>query len=202
MVALQFRFSNPDVIPPSVRHLNRETQAEYAERKNRSSGVMIIEPTEKCSLAEFLGELEAAGYELVHTLYQERPHNSAKDTGGRYTYHMVRFLFTRCEFKEPSDEFKKVRNTIRAELRSICGSALWCVQIFLNPFYKNGEEIPGARAVSINLTARQPLFRPDGEPVTVWAKDEHDERVGDAPLPLKADRCLRIAGDAVQLVAA
>jgi len=56
--------------------------------------------------------------------------------------------------------------------------------------------------VSVNLEARQPLFRPDGQPVTVWQKDENGKRVGDAPLPLKGDYCLHIVGDAVQLVTA
>jgi len=204
LVALQFRFSNPDVIPSSVKNrLGRETREEYEKRKSHSSGVVVIESTEKkYSLVEFLGELEAVGYELVDALYQERPHNNAKDTHDKYTYHMVRFVFARREFVELSDEFKKVRDTIRAELRSICEDALWCAQVFSNPFYKNGEEIPDQRAVNINLTARQPLFRPDGQPVTIWQKDENGERVGDAPLPLKADYCLRIVGDAVQLVTA
>ena len=203
LVALQFRFTNLDLIPASVKRLDRETQEGYASRKSHSSGVVVIEPTtKKYSLAEFFGELEAAGYELVDALYQERPHNNIKDPCGNWTYHMVRFLFARREFVELSDEFKRVRDTICAELRSICESALWCAQAFSNPFYKNGEEIPDQRAVSINLEARQPLFRPDGKPVTVWQKDENGKRVGDAPLPLKADYCLRIVSDVIQLVKA
>ena len=200
LVALQFSFSNPDAIPASVKRLNRETQEERVERKNHSSGVMVIEPTEKCSLVEFLGELEAAGYEMVDGFYKMRI--DAKDPSGKRSYHMVRFLFARREFVELSDEFKKVRDTIRTELRSICETAMWRVRSFSNPFYKNGEEIPDQRAVSINLEARQPLFRPDGQPVTVWQKDENGKRMGDAPLPIKGDYCLRIVGDAVQLVTA
>lgn len=200
LVALQFSFSNPDAIPATVKRQDRETPEERVERKNHSSGVMVIEPTEKCSLVEFLGELEAAGYEMVDAFYKERI--DAKDPRGKRSYHMVRFLFARREFVDLSDEFKKVRDTIRAELRSICEAAMWRVRSFSNPFYKNGEEIPDQRAVSVNLEARQPLFRPDGQPVTVWQKDENGKRVGDAPLPLKADYSLRIVGDAVQLVTA
>ena len=137
---------------------------------------------------------------MVDSFYKERI--DAKDPRGKRSYHMVRFLFARREFVELSDEFKKVRGVIRAELQSICESAMWRVRAFSNPFYKNGEEIPDQRAVSVNLEARQPLFRPDGQPVTVWQKDADGKRVGDAPLPLKADYCLRIVGDAVQLVTA
>lgn len=199
LVMLQFSFSNPDAIPATVKRQDRETPEERVVRKSHSSGVMVIEPTEKCSLVEFLEELEAAGYEMVDSFCKERI--DAKDPRNR-AYHMVRFLFARREFVELSDEFKKVRDVIRAELRSICESAVWRVRSFDNPFYKNGEEISGQRAVSVNLEARQPLLRPDGQPVTVWQKDENGKRVGDAPLPLKANYHLRIVGDAVQLVTA
>ena len=88
LVALQFSFSNPDAIPVSVKRLNRETQEERVERKNHSSGVMVIEPTEKCSLVEFLGELEAAGYEMVDGFYKMRI--DAKDPSGKpYRIHEV-----------------------------------------------------------------------------------------------------------------
>ncbi len=198
MVALQFSFSNPDAIPVSVKRQNRETPEERVVRKSHSSGVMVIEPTEKCSLEEFLVKLEAAGYEMVDAFYKERI--DPKDPRGKRTYHMVRFLFARREFVELSDEFKKVRDGILVDLMTICQEALWRVRSFSNPFYKNGEEIPDQRAVSVNLEARQPLFRPDGQPVTVWQKDENGKRVGEAPLPIKADYCLRIVGDAVSLM--
>lgn len=115
---------------------------------------------------------------------------------------MVCFLFARHEFVELSDEFKKVRGIIRTELQSLCEVAMWRVRSFSNPFYKNGEEIPDQRAVSINLEARQPLLRPDGQPLTVWQKDENGKRVGEAPLLLKADYYLRIVGDVVNLMTA
>jgi hypothetical protein len=197
LVALQFSFSNSDAIPVSVKHLDRETQEERMERKSYLSGVMVIKPTEKCFLAEFLVELEAAGYEMVDAFYKERI--DGKDPRGKRTYHTVRFLFARREFAELSDEFKKVRHTVRVELMSICESAMWRIRSFLNPFYKNGEEISDQRAVSINLEVRQPLFRPDGQPVTMWQKDEKGRRVGDAPLPIMADYCLRIVNDAISL---
>lgn len=200
MVALQFSFSNPDVIPATVKRLDRETQEERVVRKSRSSGVMVIEPTEKCSLVEFLGELEAAKYEMVDAFYKERI--DAKDPRGKRTYHMVRFLFVRREFVDLSDEFKKVRENIRTELSEMCRMAMWRVRAFSNPFYKDGEKIPDQRAVSINLESRQPLFHPDGQPVMVWQKDVDGKRVGDAPLPLKPDHCLRVRSDIVQLVTA
>ncbi|MEK7120417.1 MAG: hypothetical protein AAB824_02655 [Patescibacteria group bacterium] len=200
LVALQFSFTNPDAIPTSVKRRSPETQEERVERKSYSNGIMVIEPTEKCSLAEFLGELEAAGYEMVDAFYKERI--DAKDPRRKRTYHMVRFLFARREFVNCSDEFKAARGTIRIDLQNICESAMWRVRSFSNPFYKNGEEVLDQSALSINLEVRQPLFRPDGQIVTVWQKDASGNRMGDAPLPLKADYCLRIVDGAVQLVTA
>ncbi|MFA4999224.1 MAG: hypothetical protein WC519_00605 [Parcubacteria group bacterium] len=198
LVVLQFSFSNPNVIPVTVKRQNRETFEEHVARKGRStSGVMVIEPTERCSLVEFLKGLETAGYEMVDAFYKERIDD--KDSRNKRTYHMVRFLFARREFIELSGEFKMVRDVVLTELRHICEGAMWRVRAFSNPFYKNGEEIPDQRTLSVNLEVRQPLFYPDGEPVTVWQKDGNGKRVGDTSLPLKADYCLRIVGDVVQL---
>jgi len=198
LVALQFSFSNPKGIPASVRRLDRETPEERNERKNHSSGTMVIEPTENCSLIDFLDELKGAGYEMVDALYKKRI--DPKDSRGRRTYHMVRFLFARREFVDLSEEFKAVRDIISRELRSICEVVMWRVRVFLNPFYENGEEVIGHRAISVNLESRKPLFCPDGQPVTVWQKDEKGNRVGHAPLPIKPDCCLRVKDNTVQLM--
>jgi hypothetical protein len=56
--------------------------------------------------------------------------------------------------------------------------------------------------MSINLEACQPLPRPDSQSVTVWQKDKNGRRVGDVPIPVKADYWLHVVVDAVQLVAA
>ncbi len=200
LVALQFSFSNPNAVPQVVKRAERETPDEWNERKSRASGTMVVEPTENCSIVEFLGELEAAGYEMVDAFYKERI--DPKDPWGRRTYRVVCFLFARHEFVDLSVEFKGVRDDVRAALTEMCRVAMWRVRVFSNPFYQNGLEVPDQRAVSINLKARQPLFRLDGQPVTVWQKDERGKRIGDAPLPLKPRCCLRLVSDAVQLVTA
>ena len=149
LVALQFSFSGHYQAASSIRRLNRETQEGHVERKSRSSGVMVIEPIERCSIAAFLRELKVAGYEMVDAFYQERI--NYKNPDDKTTYHMVRFLFARREFAGISNEFKKVRDIISAELRKLCEIATWRVRAFSNPFFKNGEEISGQRAISINL---------------------------------------------------
>lgn len=201
LVALQFSFSNHLAIPAWMKRPNRETQKGRVVRKSRTTGgTLVIEPTEKCSIAEFLGDLEVAGYGLVDYFYEVRI--DARDPRGERTYYMARFLFARHEFVELSDEFKGMRDTIRAVLSEICRAATWRARAFSNPFYKNGEEVAGQCAVSINFEARQPFFRSDGQLVVVWQKNERGNRVGDAPLPLKPDYCLRVVDGVIQLVAA
>lgn len=194
LVLLQFRFSNPDAIPTSLMRLERKTND---ERKGPANGMLVIEPKEKCSLLELPGELAMAKYEMVDAFYKER--RDAYSPRGAKTYHVVSFLFARKEVAKISKEFRKARKNIRAELRSICEAAMWRVRAFSNPFFKEGEEIPGLSAVSINLEVRNPLFRPDGQPVTVWQKDGNGDRIGDAPLPLKPSHHLRIDGGAIRL---
>ena len=196
MVSVQFSFSNPEVIPVLVRHRNNETHEEHKERdvrKNHASGRLVIEPTERCAVANILDGIESAGYELVDALYQERV--DPKDPTGRRRYHMVRFQFAPRPAVQISTEFKTIREQIRLEFQDICETAQWRVRAFLNPFYQNGEEISGKNAVSINCEARNPLFYPDGKPILVWRKDERGNRIGDAPMLPMANRDFLIAND-------
>lgn len=198
-VMLQFSFSNPEVIPISMR---RKTQSEplLFDRKTRPNGTLVIIPTEKCSLADFIRELEMSGYEMVDAFYRKRI--DSRDSGGKKKYHMVRFIFVRHEFSELSDEFINRRNVVQAELRSICSASLWRVKLFKNKFYKDDREVNGQYALSINMDARQPLLCHNGQPVTVWQKDNSGNRIGKTPLPLKAKYYLRVDGKIITLQAA
>jgi len=199
MVTLQFSFSNPNVIPASVKRLDKETKEERVTRKSRSSGVLVISPTEKCSLVEILSGLESSGYVLVDGSCIERI--DARDPDNK-TYHMARFVFVHRRFANVSPQFEAVRDVIRDELDSICRDAFWRVRAFLNPFYgEGGEEVLDERAVSINLEVRLPLFHPDGTLVKVWWKDEYGERIGSVPFPIRANHHLRVSDGIVRLVA-
>lgn len=199
MVSLQFSFSNPEAIPVLVRHRSNEMPEERVVRKSHASGRLVIEPTENCSVATVFVGIELAGYELVDAFHQERI--DPKDPTGRRRYHTVRFQFARHEVAKVSEEFQTIRGQIRHELQDICGDSHWRVRAFLNPFYQNGEEVPSKNTASINFEARSPLFRPDGTPVLVWAKDERGNRLGDAPMPPKANRDLVVVNGEVSLMA-
>lgn len=194
VVIMQFSFSNPNVIPSAIKRLDKETIEERVERKSHSTGIMVIEPTEKCCVEEFIDELEKIGFQLVDSFYKERM------SPGKSNYHMIRFIFWRNDFAEPSEEFKKVFGVVRESLKTICQEALWRVRAFDNPFYKDGEEIKGQRAISINLEARNPLFLPDGSQVVAWEKDGAGRRIGTAPVPIQPAHKLVIIDGEIGLI--
>jgi len=196
MIMLRFNFSNPKVIPFSMRRKTHEPL--LFDRKRRSTGVLNIETTAGCSLADFVVKLNASGYEMVDAFYRKRVDGDI-NTNSKKKYHTVFFLFARHEFAELSDEFKKMRNIILAELRSMCENAMWQVKLFSNKFYKDGREVQGQKALSINLGARQPLCCPDGQAVRIWQKDEKGKRIGGGPIPLKASYCLSVENNIIEL---
>ena len=188
-VLLQFSFSNSKVIPSNVSLLDKETLEERVARKSRSTGFMIIQPTERCSLAEFVDNLKEAGFQLIDAFCKERINP------GKPSYYAVRFTFSQV-VEEPS---KEIGGAIDG-LKTITQEALWRIRAFDNPLYKDGQEVDGQRAISINLEVRQPLCLSDGQPITVWQKDSVGNRVGTVPIPIKAGHKLTIIDKEVCLI--
>src|SRR3989344_7820783 len=196
LVMLQFSFTNPDVVPSCIKQLAHETQEEAVARKAMPiPGQPVIQPTEDASLAGLPSALEQVGYELVDAFYKPRINQES----GR-TYHMVRFVFAHHDYVNLSDEFKRVRNTIRIALDEVCMQAMWRVRSFVNPFFKNGTRCDDQNVLSLNFEARKPMFLPNGQPVVVWQRNGCGEKVGEAPLPLRAKVAVRVQDQVVQLL--
>lgn len=197
LVILQFGFTNPDVIPPLVKRRQPELRHEREVRKAHQDGVLVIEPTESCSVLEFVHELEAAGYELVDAFHQARPARP-DSTGPRY-YHAVRFTFARREHVSISEKFRQEREAFRLELLEIARTSLWRVRVWSNPFYVEG--VPsGETVLSANMEVREPLFHPDGTPVAVWPahlKDKRKRRPEDQKVPVGPKFLLHALGDTI-----
>ena len=49
----------------------KKTQEEQSFRKSRSGGVLAIEPTERCSLVNFIKDLRVSQYEIVDAFYKQ-----------------------------------------------------------------------------------------------------------------------------------
>ncbi len=194
LVAIQFSFSSHKVVPRGLRAVVPETPEEFRLRQSRNAagnGIVVIDPIEKVFVVPLLSDLRG-GYQMVDASYQERIDKKAPTM--RYTYPMVRFLFARHEYAEPSDDFRRARTMRQHQLEELCCKAMWRVRAALNPYIRNGSEVPGQSFVSIGLEARVPLFLPDGNPVVARVKDERGRRVGD-PVPLVPERFLRVRDD-------
>lgn len=155
LVEVHFSFSNEKCVPESVRRWQeqkKESEAELHRRKHEYvKGVAVMAPTQRCRTEKFLGELEAAGFQMVDCEYQPRIHPNRPGV----TYHTVMFLFGRdlCSWQKV---FAAVRPQVRADLAIMLKVAMWRVRSYLNPFFKDGEVVPDAHAVSINLEVRTP----------------------------------------------
>ena len=179
LLNLQFSFSNPDAIPGGIKRVEGETPEERFTRKARyNGGTCLVEPVENVSLLQVLTDLDQAGFILVDAFYKQR-----LDGNGR-PYHMVRFTFCRHGHAKPSQEFLEQREVARAGLKKICAQSAWRVRAYSNPFFENEVEVPGERAVSINLEARNRL--------KVWQRDGSGEKIGAAPLAVQPAHQLRI----------
>ena len=183
IVSLQFSFSNPDIVPPDIPRRDRLTRT-----AGSPTGVLLFDPTENTSVADLPADLEQAGYELADAFHEER----AGETKRR-TYRALRFVFSRREHATaPSEERATLLAAARRGLERICKGALWKARAYLNPLRVNGEETEDEYAVSIPLVGRQPLFWPDGRPVSAWQRDERGNKLGDAPIPIRPAASLRV----------
>lgn len=199
LVSLQFAFSNKNLFPSwAWRKIDKEWVKRQKCKHDKDAGEMIISPVQNCSLRNFVGQLENAGYKITDALYQLRP--DLKDDSGRRKYCVARFIFVREEdLKEISREFKNALEENCSFLQKMCEEAMWQVRVFLNPFFQDSKKILNQHALSINMTAREPLIQPNGQPVAVWQKDDSNSRIGDAPLPLKPNHYLHITNNTIQL---
>jgi len=184
LVVIQFNGSNPNIVPNSVKDLGIESQGDRTDRVNPTvKGIMTLEPTENCGIGELLYGLEAVGYELVDASSQER--NDPKDHTGKRKYFAVRFVLAKHEFAQLSEHFSHKRDAVRDDLAEMCSGSMWRIRAFDNPFFQGGKEIEGQRCINVDLHARTPLYKPDGQPVLVHGN------------PIKADHSLKIANGAI-----
>jgi len=194
LILLQFSFSRETAVPALLWQRNPERPN---ERKRRETGRMVVEPTPNCSLAKFVSDILGCGYELVEAFHQQRI--DPKDPAGKRKYHIVRYVFVRQEYLEEIQEgFKRLRPKILEELQETLEETMWRVRVFANPFFSDGEEIPGQSALSVNLEVRTPLIQ-NGKPVTMWQKDADGNRVGSSPVPIKPEHCLRLEENSLQI---
>lgn len=194
LIALKFSM-NEEAIPYSIKKLRQE---EYREVKFRhgATGTKLIEaPVPSVSLTEFVTIPAMLGYVFSGAAYERRPDPS----GGKKVYHTACYYFALRDYSSPSEEFKGSEYSLRDELELLCADA-WTVRaMWDNPFYgDDGCEIPGIRAMEINLNGRLPLTDEHGAPVLQW----NNKSLKDFKVPLKAKNKLVFADNIARIVPA
>ncbi len=189
VVVIQFSFSNKKLVPPSVKEEPFEKFREQSKRRKRGgTGERVLDPVERCSTYNIIEDLFRHGFSLVGAFSQQRHHPD--DHRGRKMYQMVRFSFARTN--AASKEFLQRRDDVLRGLQKLLADSAWRVRVFLNPFFQDGERVPNARHLSVNLEARVPLVEPDGRRRLVWRKDEEGNKVGDTKIPVQPDHVFRL----------
>jgi len=189
MVLVQFQCNGHKGVPAYITRLDEKSSA---SRGYTGKGVQVIKPTQNVSLDELCTGLKASGLELVSAFCQDRP----VDGHSRY---IVRFTFVRAsDVKDPAEVYKW-QNLMRTALSEMCETALWQTTAFVNPYFRDSEAVEGLSTASINCNMRTPLYCSDRTPKMRWQKDDNGRRIGDAPLPLRADYLLVVRENTIGL---
>ncbi|GEM_PF-6894517 len=165
LVLLQFTTANKNLIAENIRYKGFDSP----QKKGKKNGEQNVEAEEAC-LLDLIAEVEKKGYRVIDTFYKKRVNPQSV----KRCYYAVTFIYG-LEGEEDHQH--------REALMTLCKNSLWNVRVYYNPYFQKGKKVPGACAVSVNARMRTPLFRPNGEPVTVWPKDRNGNRVGEHPLP-------------------
>lgn len=197
---LQFSFSNENAVPKWLPWKEEETPAESKERRERKThgtgqGICVIQPTEGCSLESLPAEIASTNFTLADAYAQPRmdPNNPRK------RWYMARFVFLRKEDMTRDELGGELRENVELDLEELCILAFWRVRAFKNPYFKDQEPVPGLSAASVNLVARKPRFRPDGELILEWERDAAGNKVGNAPHSIPPTAYLRVQDSVLQL---
>lgn len=198
---MQFSFASQKAIPQSMRIMGWETPEESDLRAKRNvgktAGTQVIEPTQGCSITDFVFDLEESQWQMVDATVQERIN---RNHNRKETYFAIRFTFAPAP-APVNEEIADMANACIAGLNELCDQALWRVRVFSNPFYQNGQIVPGLGHACVNMEGRKPLYLLNGDPVVARLKNEDGEPIGD-PVPITPEYYLQIVDETICLVPA
>ena len=139
-----------------------------AAHEHGSSGVtgklFITESERATSFVGFTDALERQGYTLVHV------GKRVVNTEEGQTQYVLRYTFGPIPREEK--HLRRLGEELSRELEAYAAEALWNVQAFRNPYYREGHEVEGQRVITLDINARKPTLElKDGklEPVMVWS---------------------------------
>ncbi len=181
LIIVQFNSTNSNLFPSWLRF---NPEAPKKPGQDVPSGELIAGPAENISVAEFIDQINDLGYEMMDA-FRRNVQNQDK------RYHIAYFLFAPHQYAVLSEEFKKIRGNAFIELRKLTKESMWMMKGYNNPFFADGVEVAGERALVINCQARKPLLE-NNQPIMVWSEGCSKERPGKGKVPLQPKDHLKI----------
>ena len=192
LVIVQFAYTNENLMPEGIG-IKNETIEQFVAKSSAVRGERVIDPTPDLSLQFFVPDLAEVGHELVDAFSRRQSKNGRPFLTTRYT-------FSGHDHAHSSEVFLAKKDIAMSGLVKFVTEGTWEGQVYLNPLFCEGQMVPDAYALSVNLHARVPLFDATGKPMVRWQRDEAGEKVGEAPLILKPPRFLRVEDGGVCVV--
>lgn len=190
LIVLQFNFSNPNVIPRSIKISDQEQSQKEAAQKP-ATGKLLFETPEKISLERAITGLLETGYEMTDAFCKVKTNGRGKPNS-----YSAFFIFAKRENARITEKFWETRKQHYLELFRLCREALWQIKVFYNPLFENGKETAGQRAVNILAQNRQPLFQSNGSRIFT-TKQEGTLKI---QIPVMPSQYLQIKSNAIQVI--
>ena len=180
-------------LPPQAWHhapwIGDKTAAHEHASSDETGERFVTESERATCFVGFTEALKRQGYTLVHV--GKRVVNTEEGK----TQYVLRYTFGLIPREEK--HLRRLGEELSRELEAYAAEALWNVQAFRNPYYREGMEVEGQRVITIDINARKPLFEmKEGSlaPVMVWSggRDKMGKGVGEK-VPLAAKSFLDVS---------
>jgi hypothetical protein len=175
-ISLQFSFMNLAAIPQFLEDLPEESTEDATDRRqlnNKATGVDLTNGGQfrgkMIDLRRLPADILRTDYELVGVWKQKRL-QTKKGWGENRPYWMIRFRFCNqdhlTEYRAKMGEqawqaMVEKRPMLLGELVTICSLSFWQMRAYRNPWFQNGNLLPGVHFISLNFEGRQPLYEWD-----------------------------------------
>ncbi len=168
---------------------DKNAAARPSAHSEETGKLFIAEFERETSFVGFTQALKRQGYTLVHV--GKRVVNTEEGK----TQYVLRYTFGTIPREE--ERLRRLGVELSCELEAYAAEALWNVQAFRNPYYRDGIEVGDKRVITIDINARKPLFEmKEGmlAPVMVWSggRDKMGKGVGEK-VPLAAKSFLDVS---------
>ena len=149
LIIVQFNSTNSNLFPSWLRF---NPEAPKKPGQDVPSGELIAGPAENISVAEFIDQINDLGYEMMDA-FRRNVQNQDK------RYHIGIFPFCTTSMCGSLGKIQKnQREHVFIELRKLTKESMWMMKGYNNPFFADGVEVAGERALVIDCQARKPLL--------------------------------------------